>query len=392
MTDHSPLLAARESHSGATRPGAAGFRRHATSLPVSPSVALLAITLFWTIYGSIVALTLLDSTGWRRSLVLEILGISFGGAYLWAIITPTLLWLVASARVAGLRGSAEAIAFVACGLGLAALISTVVAGGDLLLDGQLGFRSVFRTRLPRDVLASYLVLTAGVALDYLETLRARQREAAELRAKLVQTRLDGLRAQLNPHFLFNTLNAVSALATVDPKRVQRIIAQLSDLLRYMLAGSTAAEITIEEECALLQRYFEILELRYGEWLSTRIEREPDTAMAMVPNLILQPLADNAVKHAIGLAGEGSIVVRACREGETLVLSVEDSGPGQLGGTARSEETVGFGGFGLRQAHERLVQLYGNEGSIRLIPTPAGGMVAEISIPFHTTPVLGDTDA
>jgi two-component system LytT family sensor kinase len=200
-----------------------------------------------------------------------------------------------------------------------------------------------------------------------------------------------LRAQLNPHFLFNTLNAVSALATIDPERVQRIIAQLSDLLRYMLAGSTAAEITLEEECALLKRYFEILELRYGEWLSTRIEREPDTAMALVPNLILQPLADNAVKHAIGLAGEGSIVVRACREGETLVLSVEDSGPGQIGGTARSEET-GSGGFGLRQAHERLVQLYGNEGSIRLIPTPAGGMVAEISIPFHTTPVLGDNDA
>jgi two-component system, LytTR family, sensor kinase len=363
------------------------FLAAAAGRPAFARGAFLAVSLFWTLHGAIVALALLDSLRWRGDLVVEVLLVSFGGAYLWAILTRPVFRLIQSLRSTTVRGSRELIAVAVFGLGLAVLISVVIAGGDHFLNGQLGFRPVLRTRLPRDVLASFLVLSAGVAHDYLEAMRQRQQEAAELRAKLVQTRLDGLRAQLNPHFLFNTLNAIAALATVDPERVQRIIAQLSDLLRYMLAGSTAAEISLDEEIAVLRRYLDILELRYGEWLSTRIERDPSLGTALVPNLILQPLADNAVKHAIGPAGEGSIIVRASREGDTILLSVEDSGPGEQGGERRQEEMAHVGGFGLRHTQERLKQLYGKAGSVQLFPTTTGGMQAVVRVPYHTSPIL-----
>jgi sensor histidine kinase YesM len=281
----------------------------------------------------------------------------------------------------------RAAILVGIGLFAGVLVAVVVVTSAIILDGVLasnGFFGYFRNRISVDVLSAFLVLMAGMAWSYLHSLSMRQREAAALRAQLVESRLESLRVQLNPHLLFNTLNAIAALATVDPAKVQRSIAQLSDLLRYMLAGSHDQEVTVAKEFAILQRYFEILELRYGRFLKTSITGDADAMAAFVPNLLLQPLAENALKHGVSKAGEGSIDVHAARIGDDLVLTVRDSGSGGVAPSTHAEITAGAG-FGLRHTRERLEHLYTGNYDFQLRPTP-GGTVVEIRIPYHTRPV------
>src|SRR5690606_29903368 len=147
--------------------------------------------------------------------------------------------------------------------------------------------------------------------EYFLRYRARQAEANALRAQLVESRLEMLRAQLNPHFLFNTLNAVSALVAKDPKGVRRMIELLSEMLRHTLDGPSDPEVTVAEELEMLERYLDILEIRFAGRLQTRIVTDPEVRDALVPNLILQPLAENAMKHGVGRnGGHGRIEVEA----------------------------------------------------------------------------------
>src|SRR5690606_1481269 len=151
------------------------------------------------------------------------------------------------------------------GVLVSAVVAAVVSGGAYFAYDELteiGFVAMFRYRLPVDSMASLVVVTAGLARTYLDDLHLRERETVALRAQLVESRFDSLRAQLNPHFLFNTLNAVAGLATTDPQRVQQILTQLSDLLRHTLTGSADQETTLEAELRLLRQYLDILELRY----------------------------------------------------------------------------------------------------------------------------------
>jgi LytS/YehU family sensor histidine kinase len=206
-----------------------------------------------------------------------------------------------------------------------------------------------------------------------------QAQSAELNAQLAEARLAVLRTQLNPHFLFNTLNAVSALVAKDPRGVRDMIALLSDLLRFALKDSREQEIPLDEELRLLGLYLEILEIRYQGQLRTVVTVHPEAREALVPNLILQPLVENAMKHGIDPAGgHGAIEVRADRVGDDLVLTVQDTGAGS--GTIVSTDG---GGVGLRLTRERLSELYGSEQRLELDPIPGGGMIARIVLPYHT---------
>src|SRR5690606_17621371 len=233
-----------------------------------------------------------------------------------------------------------------------------------------------------------------VAADIYRRYRARQREAgelqaqatrlqaqsAELHAQLSEARLTMLRTQLNPHFLFNTLNAVSALVAKDPRGVRDMIGLLSELLRHSLKESRDQEIPLDEELRLLRLYLEILEIRYQGQLRTDVIVDPGARDALVPNLILQPLVENAMKHAIERAGgHGTIAVQASRSDDELVLTVRDSGPGD----ETSVPAGDVGGVGLRLTQARLAELYGSDARLNLEPVNGGGMVAEIALPYHT---------
>jgi two-component system, LytTR family, sensor kinase len=215
-------------------------------------------------------------------------------------------------------------------------------------------------------------------------LRARtaqlQAQSAELQAQLAEARLNVLRARLNPHFLFNTLNAVSALVAKDPRGVRDMIALLSELLRHALSETTEQEIPLRDELRLMRLYLEILEIRYQGQLRTAIIADADVQDALVPNLILQPLVENAMKHGIDRAGgHGVIEVRARRDGDSLILVVHDTGQGD-----DPAPPPHVGGVGLRLTRDRLAEMYGSGQQLELVPVAGGGMCASITLPYHTS--------
>jgi two-component system LytT family sensor kinase len=230
-----------------------------------------------------------------------------------------------------------------------------------------------------DLMVYFAILGSGIARDYFLRYQARLAETMALQAQLAQARLDVLRTQLNPHFLFNTLNAVSALVERDPRGARRMIARLSDLLRYTLEESTEQEVPLHRELDLLGEYIELMQIRFQDRLTVRIEVPDEVRNALVPNLILQPLVENAMKHGIGrITGAGTIVLTARREGEALVVTVADNGPGPGGGEA---------GVGLTNTNARLRQMYGAGSNVVLAPVALRGTEARLVLPYHVTPVV-----
>lgn len=247
-----------------------------------------------------------------------------------------------------------------------------------------------------DELFIYLVvLSAGFARDYFWRFRERQEEAVRLReqavsleAQLAESRLHALRMQINPHFLFNTLHAVSSLVERDPAGVRRMIARLSDLLRYTLEGSGSQEVALKEELAFLRGYLEIQRIRFQGRLEVDESVDSDVLDGLVPSMILQPLVENAVKHGVSMVeGCGRIEIRARKENGELVVSVHDNGPGL---DALPAEPLGTEGVGLRNTRERLETLYGGENRLQLDSSPLGGLIARVSIPYHTAGELRTT--
>jgi two-component system, LytTR family, sensor kinase len=356
--------------------------------------AVPLIIAFWTLYGIVTTAGLLFSPmADGPTAPVAVAAAIFLGAYTWAALTLPLFWLTRAMNLEGGHRPRRLAALFLLGLGIAALVSIGLAAiswavlqrfTGLELDQQ-GLWLLARFRFLTDALACLLILAAGMARDYFLRYRERQQEASRLRAQLVESRLQFLRSQLNPHFLSNTMNAVSALVSKDPKGVRRMIARLSELLRYTLDAPSEPEVSLEQELRVLKQYLEILEIRFQGRLETSISADSDLLAARVPNMILQPLAENAMEHGVSHAGGfGKISISAHRDGDQLVLIVEDSG-GQGGGLDDDDALSGdqpSRGFGLRHARDRLQQLYGANSSLELTPTAEGGMKAEIRIPLR----------
>ena len=242
-----------------------------------------------------------------------------------------------------------------------------------------------------DVVVAMGVLAGGFARAYSMSSRARKEQATILNAQLAQARLDALRRQLDPHFLFNTLHAVSSLVERDPRGVRRMIARLSELLRHNIDDQGASEIPFGQELDLLRKYIEIMQVRFQGRLTVETRVDEELLSALVPNMILQPLVENAIKHGIEeMVGEGRIEIVAARMGEQLSISILDNGVGASRPKDIGRDRHG-GGIGLRNTVARLEQLYGAQQSFTLKASQSGGMVASISIPYHlslqTFPVL-----
>lgn len=214
-----------------------------------------------------------------------------------------------------------------------------------------------------------------------------QAHAAQLQAQLAEARLDALRRQLDPHFLFNTLNTVSALVERDPRGVRRMIGQLSDLLRHSIDASSP-EIPLRLELELLERYVDIMRVRFEDQLEITVKADPATLDALVPNLVLQPLVENAIKHGVEQrSDDGRVEVEAVLDGESLVLRVRDNGPGMSPWSAESVDAPaesGRHGVGLRNTATRLAELYGVNYRFTVGPDAAGGggTLAEVRLPYH----------
>ena len=184
--------------------------------------------------------------------------------------------------------------------------------------------------------------------------------------------------QLNPHFLFNTLHAISSLMHKDVDAADRMLTRLSDLLRHALESTNTQVVPLREELEFLQRYLEIEQTRFGLRLAVRFDIAPDTLEAEVPNLVLQPLVENAIRHGIEpLASAGQIELYARRETGMLLLQVRDNGKGLPPGSALEE------GVGLANTRARLQQLYGAGHRLDAGNRPEGGFAVRITIPWRT---------
>ena len=223
----------------------------------------------------------------------------------------------------------------------------------------------------------WVIIGVYMAFLYPRLYQAQRAAAAELQSQLSRAQLDALRLQLHPHFLFNTLNAIAALAPGDSARAQRMLARLGDLLRHTL-DTDAAEITVEEELRLLAPYVEIQRLRFEERFRYSERIAPEALPALVPALLLQPLVENAVQHGVSRLPEGATVTLAvARRGEQLVLEVTDDGPGPGNGSKSGN------GIGLANTRARLAQLYPGAHRVDLTAGPDGGARVTVEIPFRT---------
>jgi two-component system LytT family sensor kinase len=248
------------------------------------------------------------------------------------------------------------------------------------------FESLFLSNVVDDVVTTYLaiVLVAHV-MSYYQRMREREMRTSHLQAQLEKARLQALKSQLQPHFLFNTLNSISALMLTDVEAADRMITRLGDLLRISLETASTQMTTLSRELEFVNCYIEIEKVRFEERLNVIIDVAPETLDANVPHLLLQPLVDNAIKHGISkrTAG-GEVRITVTQDDEDLHLEVRDNGPGFLDAGHSSSR-----GLGLRITRERLETIYGQDQSVELLSPPGGGVTARVSIPLHPAAKDGD---
>lgn len=366
---------------------------------------------FWLEWGTIfgawslfillrVVRSMLDSDGSEPFFHSERLMAWLCEYYVWALITPFIFWLCKHlGRDGRWKLWQRVVVHVVAAFSIAALMDVYT---DLL------YRYVFQIRGVTDTwtasvqasidqilalnflleLILYLaILAIGFARAYYVRLQERRIQATELRADLTEARLHALRMQINPHFLFNTLNAIAGLVESDPKGVRTMVARLSALLRHTLDSSGRDEVPLSHEMKVLDDYLAIMHVRFADRL--RVEREVDEEVrnALVPDLILQPLVENAIKHGISKRETpGTVRIKARRTGPYLRMTVEDDGDG-TGSTFQGDGMPDTSnGIGLRNVKERLERLYGDTHRVSLRPSPEGGLVAQVWIPFHTEPI------
>ncbi len=241
------------------------------------------------------------------------------------------------------------------------------------------YQSIGLGRFMIGIICYKLIVTTNYALDYYEKYREEKRRSTTLEAQLAHAQLQALKMQLQPHFLFNALNSISSLVLEEPRVAVHMIARLGDFLRLTIENNGTQVVSLERELEFLRCYLEIEQVRFRDRLRVRIDAEPETMKAQVPNLILQPIIENAIKHGIAArAAAGQIEVSVKRREEKLRIEVSDDGPGPAFG---KPIRIINEGVGLANTRERLRQLYGDDFCLSLNNRTGGGTAVTIEIPF-----------
>jgi signal transduction histidine kinase len=344
---------------------------------------ILAYVLAWTVPGLISATQLLMSYSLRgdaapMSLLVQV---TFPTWYAWAVLAP-LIWM--SARRFPLDAErwlrSLAIHLVLNALLLVAWV-TLVLGARAILDlpASGGATVALIGGINTSLLTYWTIVLVAHAVRYYVDGRARAIREAALAAKLSEARLDALRAQLHPHFLFNTMHAISAFLREEPDKAETMLAELAELLRMVLESTGEHVVPLAREIDFVERYLAIQKTRLGERLSVDLELPRERDGITVPAMLLQPLLENAVEHGIARRrGSGRLHVRVTRERDRLHLDVSDDGPGLDAATLDST----MWRVGLRNTRERLVQLYGSDHVFELTTLSPRGLLARVVIPLR----------
>lgn len=353
---------------------------------------LLTLTVAWTIVGLLAyarhyALDPQASHG--VDVLFEFLG-WLSCFYPWVALAPLVFRLERRYRLQGPRWAPRLAILAAAGVPLSYLAA------EMVLALNLGIEFLFRKPLEAtawwnlpwsEVWLQMLVYGSVVAGAYLVRklieLQEREQETAELalqksrlESDLHRAELETLRARLNPHFLFNSLQNISVLIQEDPKTASRMLARLGDVLRAALRQGTKSEITLAAEIELTRNYVAVEQMRFGDRLAVFFEIAAESQGALVPPFVLQPLVENAIVHGLQEARRGGVIrVRSRVEGETLTLTVADNGSGVRAGSLR-------GGVGLSSTRERLARMYADRHCLELRALPEGGTEARVVLPFR----------
>jgi hypothetical protein len=304
--------------------------------------------------------------------------------YGWALLSIGIFWICQTFYRPGKSWWPYALIHVFTGT-LFSLIHVGICSVGALIEAQvLGtgrtwpylYKVVFLNHFHFDWLVYAGIVSVWHAVDSYRRFRDREVKAAALETRLARAQLQTLKTQLQPHFLFNTLHSISALNHDDPKGANRMLARLSSLLRLTLDKDSAQEVSLKEELEFLQHYLDIEQIRLGDRLTVKMDVAPEALDAVVPNFLLQPIVENAIRHGISpFSAPGQIFVTARRRGQTLELQVADTGPGLRG-------QAFVPGVGLRNTQERLQQLYGRHSRFEFADRKEGGFAVSISIPFR----------
>lgn len=320
---------------------------------------------------------------WQKMLFL----VELPFAYLWASFTPLLLNLSRRFPIERGRLLRNTLVHIAVSLLLSIITMVGFSTVNTFLFAAESERYFSFARVVASVytffdyymLIYWLIVMISHAIYYYTRFREGELRASQLQAQLAQAELQALKMQLHPHFLFNTLHSISALQLKDIEAANRMIARLGDFLRLTLDNSGAQEVTLQKELEFLKCYLEIESIRFQDRLSVNMDIEPQTLDARVPNLILQPIVENAIKHGISpRAAPGRISIRVRRANGLLEIEVEDNGRG-LQSNGRAGKKIKEG-LGLSNTRARLDQLYGSSYRLDLANVSEGGLRVTLEIP------------
>jgi two-component system, LytTR family, sensor kinase len=308
-------------------------------------------------------------------------------SYSWLALTPFAFWLAGRLVVRRANWWKTVPALFVAGV--------LLAAAHLFLLVQLlpliGYRvnqhtipTIVMSKLHADVLTCWVLFGLRHAIEYYNQYRIRELTASRLEARLALAQVQALQMQLHPHFLFNTLHAVSALMYRNVEAADRMLARLSDFLRLTLDSAGVQEVPLKREMEYLDKYLDIEQVRFGDRLQIRQAIDSETLDLLVPNLVLQPLVENAVRYAVApRASGGSIEVSSRRDGDSLVIEVLDNGPGVAGAIRE--------GIGLSNTRARLEQLYGGGQSLDAGNAAGGGFRVRLTIPARLEPLDASPD-
>jgi two-component system LytT family sensor kinase len=348
----------------------------------------MLITTVWTVFGLVMAMLthFLTSTSpsplsWSSSLFREMVY-----AYLWLLLTPVILRLVWRFPI-DIRGRwlnillhlvlSLVVSFIHK-LSYQSLLFWLEPAFNLPTKATSIFPAVY-SYLDYGAMIYWIFVLIQLSVNYARMYREKSLRAAQLETQLVQAQLHALKMQLNPHFLFNTLNTILVLIDANPALARGTLLKFSELLRMVLESNNEQTVSLDKEIEFLKKYLEIEQLRFTDRLNISFNADVHTLNACVPFLILQPLAENAIRHGVAKRrGDAELIVRSFQTNGSLVLEVENNAP--------SEHEPIVERIGLSNTRQRLQKLYGERAELMLQHTSGGRFISHISLPFELVDV------